>query len=483
MNSKTRITTTLILLFTFSTYFLAYAQPGAQIWTLQECVNYALENNLTIQNQELTLGIYDVNSKQAKMNYLPSLNASGQYGRNWGRSINPGTNTVTQLEQDNGFASLSLNWILFSGLRNINTVKQSNADLMVGQYSLEKSRNDITLLIVTYYTNVIFNKELFENAKSQLESTTHQLERTSKQVEAGSLPRSALLEMQAQAASGELNVINTENAVNLSYLQLKQVMQIPASEHLEIEIPEIELSEADLADLNPDKVYEIAEATMPEIKGADKNIESSILGVKVAQSSYYPRVTLGAGLNTNYSSIAAERGRYETTGNILETPIGYVQTSGDIVVMPTDEIVSIPLSTGRQLEDNFGQSVGIGISIPIFNNLQVNAGVQRAKIAQSQAEILAEQTRQTLRQTIEMAYNDVYSSGKAFQSSLKRVEAQEEAFRAMKQRFENGAVNATEYELAENNLFQAKSDLLRAKYNYIFKLKVLDFYQGKTIDF
>ena len=135
------------------------------------------------------------------------------------------------------------------------------------------------------------------------------------------------------------------------------------------------------------------------------------------------------------------------------------------------------------MENNFGQSLSLGVSIPIFNNLQVNSNVQRAKIVKDQADILAEQTRQTLRQTIERAYNDVYSSGKAYQSSVKKVEATEESFRAMKQRYDNGAANATDYELAENNLFQAKSDLLRAKYDYIFKLKILDFYQGKPIDF
>jgi outer membrane protein len=212
-------------------------------------------------------------------------------------------------------------------------------------------------------------------------------------------------------------------------------------------------------------------------------IESSMRAIKVAEASYYPRVSLSAGMNSAYSSIAAQRGLFERTGNILNQPIGYVQNTGDVVVTPYDEIVNVPYTTGQQLENNFGQSVSLGISIPIFNNYQVKAGVQRAKIALDQAEINAQFARQTLRQTIETAYNDVYSSAKAYQSSLKRVEAQEESFRAMQQRYDNGAANATDYELAENNLFQARSDLLRAKYDYIFKLKILDFYQGKPLDF
>ena len=482
MNSKNLITTGLTLVF-FTLSVSLFAQDATKIWNLQECVDYALENNLTVKNQEFSVGINEVNLLQSKMNLLPSLNGSANYGRNWGRSINPGTNIVTNQQQDNGFGSLSANWTLFSGLRNINTIKQSEASLMAKQYDLEKSRNDIILLVVTYYTNVIFNKELYENANSQLESTTSQMERTEKQVNAGALPRSSLLDLQSQVASSELNVINAENNVNFSVLQLKQVMQIPAFQPLEIEIPQIELNESDLADLNPQRVYEIALATMPEVKSADKNVESALRSIKVNQGSYYPRLFLSAGMSTNYSSIAADRGLIENTGNTVLREIGFVQTSGDLVLTPTDEFTILPYSTTQQLENNFGQSISLGVSIPIFNNLQVNSNVQRAKIIKDQADIIAEQTRQTLRQTIERAYNDVYSSGKAYQSSVKKVEATEESFRAMKQRYDNGAANATDYELAENNLFQAKSDLLRAKYDYIFKLKILDFYQGKPIDF
>ncbi len=482
MNSKNRITTTGLTLVFFALSFSSFAQDDAIIWTFQECVEYALENNLTVKNQEFNVDINEVNALESKMNLLPSLNANGNYGTNWGRSLNPETNLVIRQQQDQGFGSISLSWVIFSGLQNHNTIKQANANLTVQQFNLEKSKNDIIIQIVTFYTNVIFNKELYENAKSQLESTTSQMERTRKQVVAGALPLSSLLDLQSQVASSELNMINAENAVNLSILQLKQAMLIPAYQPLAIEIPEIELSEADLVGINPQRVYEIALATRPEVKSADMNVESSILGVQLARGSYYPRVSFNAGMNTSYSSFAADNKR-ERTGNFVTTPIGIVQSSGEVVVGNIPEIINAPYSTGAQLNDNFGQSVSMGITIPIFNNLQVNATVQRAKIALDQAEVQAQQTRLDLRQTIELVYNDVYSSGKAYQSSFKKVEAQEESFRAMKQRYENGAANSTDYEVAENNLFQAKSDLLRAKYDYIFKLKVLDFYQGKPIDF
>lgn len=482
MNSKTLITT-LFFFVGISSGLLAQEAPKA--WTIQECVDYALENNLRVKNQALNVSISEVNALQSKMNFLPSLNASGNYGRNWGRSINPETNARTNREQDNGFASMSLNWVIFNGLSNLNTKMQADANLLVQEYNLEKQENDIILLIVTYYTNVIFNRELLENARSQLESTQSQYDRTKKQVDAGALPLSSALDLQSQVANSELNVINAENALRFSMLQLKQVMQIPGTQPLEIVIPEIELSEADLLAVDPNNVYQTAVSTMPEIKSADMSIESNYRAIKIAQSNYYPRISLSLGMNTNYSSLAADRGLFEGTGNFFPLPIGQVQGTGATVVAlePFEELINVPYPTWDQLNNNFGQSVALGISIPIFNNLQANSAVQRAKISYEQAEINAEFARQTLRQTIETAYNDVYSSAQTYQSSLRRVEAQEESFRATKQRYENGAANATDYEVAENNLFQARSDLLRAKYDYIFKLKILDFYQGKPIDF
>ncbi len=482
MNSRI-LTTTLFLLLLPVALPSVLAQTTDKTWTVQECIDYALENNLTVKNQELTVNINEVNRHQSRMNLLPTLNAGANYGYNWGRSINPETNLVTKREQTNGFGNLNLNWTLFSGWRNVNGIKQANANLAAREYDLETTKNNITLSIITLYTTVIFNTELLENARLQLESTRSQMERTRKQVEAGSLPRSNLLDMQAQVASSELNVINAENNLNIALLQLKQAMLYPENEPLQIEIPQIEINEVELATVTPENVYKIAASIMPEVKGAEMNLESSLYGIKVAKGSYYPRISLSAGLNTNYSSLAADRGLLEGTGNFIEIPIGYVQGTGDVVVTQTEEFIRVPYELGRQLDNNFGQSVGLSISIPIFNNHQVKASVQRAKIAYEQAKVQAELTRQNLRQTIERAYYDAYSAAKAYQSSLKRVEAQEESFRAMKQRYENGAANATDYELAENNLFQAKSDLLRAKYDFIFKLKILDFYQGKPIEF
>ncbi len=462
--------------------FAASAQTDS-LWTLQRCIDYALEHNLSVQNQQLNVGLNEVNLQQSKLNLAPSLNANAGYGLNWGLSINPVTNIAQQQQQSNGNASLSASWIIFNGGKNLRTIRQNKTLLENGENDLEKTKNDVILSLITFYTNVIFNEELLNNAQKQYNSTNSQLDRTRKQVAAGSLPRSAELDLVAQLASNELNVINAENNLQISLLQLKQSMLLPGSANLGVIVPEIELDSSMLANINAQRIYKEAEQTMPEIRSADGQVAAAEIGVDVAKGNYLPSLRLNAGVNTNYSSIIADRGLSEGTGVFTDVPIGFVGVSGGpIVITPIENRNSLNYATGQQLSDNFGQFVSLNLSIPIFNNYQANAGVQRAKITRERALVQAQQARQVLRQTIETASNDALSAAKSYVSSFKRVEAQEESFRATEQRFQNGAANYTEYQIAENNLFQSKSDLLRAKYSFIFRLKILDFYQGKPIE-
>ncbi|MCF6360755.1 MAG: TolC family protein [Cyclobacteriaceae bacterium] len=477
-------TTLAIFAFLWVGNFNSNAQTDS-LWTLQRCIEYALEHNLTVQNQQLNVNLNEVNFQQSKLNLAPSVNASTNYGLNWGLSINPVTNFAQKQQQSNGNASLSTSWIIFSGGRNLRTIRQNKTLLENGENDLEKTKNDVILSLITFYTNVIFNEELLNNAQKQYSSTNSQLDRTQKQVAAGSLPRSAELDLVAQLANNELNVINADNNLQISLLQLKQSMLLKGNASLGVVIPEIELDSSMLANINAQRIYKEAELTMPEIRSADGQIAAAEIGIDVAKGSYYPSLRLNAGVNTNYSSIIADRGRFEGDGTMIDIPTGsFVGSSaaGSPIVRQTQNGQIVDYATGRQLSDNFGQFVSLNLSIPIFNNYQANAGVQRAKITREQAIVQAQQARQVLRQTIETASTDALSAAKSYVSSFKRVEAQEESFRATQQRFQNGAANYTEYQVAENNLFQSKSDLLRAKYSFIFRLIILDFYQGNPIE-
>ena len=360
--------TTLVIIITCAFTELALSQ---QQYTLQECIDYALENNLNVQGQQLNVQTGEVNQLQSKLQLLPSLNGSANFGYNWGLSINPGSNIATRDQQSNGFGSLNASLNLFNGGRVYNTIKQSQANLQASEYDLEDSKNNVILTLITFYTNVIFNKELLENSKSQLASTDSQVDRARKQVDAGALPLSALMDLQAQQARNELNVINAENALRLSLLQLKQVMLLPGDVELDVVVPEIELSENDLAGINAHKVYEIAEATMPEVKSADLQVQSADIGISLSKANYYPRLTLTAGMNTRYSSLQKDNGRLERPGTTSIVPIGAVGTTGDIVYTQVEDVNRVDYPVQDVLADNFGQSVALGVSIPIFNNYLV----------------------------------------------------------------------------------------------------------------
>jgi outer membrane protein len=289
----------------------------------------------------------------------------------------------------------------------------------------------------------------------------------------------------AQLASNQSNVINADNNLQLSLLQLKQAMFLPDNYSIGIIIPKIKLEKGMLTSINSSIIYKKVETNMPEIRSADGQVVAAKIGVQVAKGNYYPSLRLNAGLSTNYSSIIADRGLSEGTGVFTDKPIGFVGSSngGAQVVTSIEKRNFLAYPIGQQWNDNFGQFINLNLSIPIFNNYQVKANVQRAKIISERAVIKAQQVRHTLRQTIETSSNDALSAAKLYESFFKSVEAQEESFRATKQRYENGAANYTEYQIAENNLFQSKSNLLRAKYSFFFKLKVLDFYQGNIIEF
>jgi outer membrane protein len=452
-------------------------------------VDYALANNLNVQRSQFDVESAEVNKMTSKAAMFPSLNASVSNGYNWGRSINPVTNTFTTQQIRSLSPNANTSVTLFNGLRIQNQIKQANKDFAASEEDLQKAKNDLMLNVINLYVNVVFNKELLENAKFQLSSSQQQYERTKKQVEAGALPKSNELNLDAQVATNEVSVVNNENALNLSLLQLKQALQLPGSADLDVEVPQLEVQDL-VIENSSQQIFDIARQSLPEIKAAQLRVNSSFYSVKAARGNMYPRLSASGSLNSNYSS-ANDRPQPSQTGEeIAIQQIGYFTDPNSGTVIPVSSQVPIPtfvFSDGYgyrdQLGDNFFRSAGITLSIPILNGLQSRAAVQRAIINRNVADINAKLANQTLRQSVETAYNDAFAASKTYNASTRQVQAREEAFRMTKQRFDIGAANYVEYQVAENDLFQAKSDLARAKYNFIFRKKLLDFYQGKPLDF
>jgi outer membrane protein len=463
---------------------------GTKVWTLKECIDYALANNLDVQRSQYNVENAEINNTQAKMSLLPTANASATNGYNFGRSINFVTYQYTTKQFTSLSPSLNSSVTLFNGLRLQSLVKQNSRDLLASEEDLAKAKNDVSLNVVNLYINVIFNKELLEVAKFQLSSSQQQLDRTTKQVEAGALPKSNQLNLEAQVATNELSVINNENAWNLSILQLKQALQIPASTQMDVEIPAISVEDL-IIDQSSEKVFDIARQNMPEIRSAELKKRSSYYAVKAAKGNLFPRLSLNAGMNSNYSS-ANDISRIIPDGGFDIQPttraIGFYDNSGTSVpVYGYNYIATGTMSDGYgyhdQLKDNLSKSISLSLNIPLFNGLQAKSAVKRAIVNQHLTEISAKQISNTLRQNVETAFNDANAASKSYNSSIRQVQAREEAYRMTQQRYNIGAANYVEYQVAENDLFQAKSDLTRAKYNFIFRKKLLDFYQGKPLGF
>ncbi len=475
---------------TFICIFIGTAMGYSQekSWTFQECVTYALENNLNVKRSELNVKFDEVNLTQSKADLFPNLNLGSQYGINWGRSIDPTTNLFISQRITSLGAQASSSVTVFGGLQKLNTIKQNKINLQGSSSDLDKARNDVTFDVITFYTNVVFNQELQATAKLQLLTTEKQLERTQKLVDAGSLALSEVLDLQSQVASNELEVINAENSLNLALLNLKQSLQMPASEQLQIVVPDIDATDYSFLGLSAQDIYHQAELTQPEIKSADLGVQSSQLGEKIAKGAQYPSLSLGYNMFTNYSdALNPLQVADGTFGEPDEIPnAGFL--AGDptqliTLLNPNPNFTSVQNNVGDQFNDNLSRALTFTLSVPLFNGLSTRSGIQRATINRAQAEINAKEVRNLLRQIIETAYNDALSASKAYGASQKQVQALEESFRVTEKRYNLGAVNFVDYQIAQNNLFGAKSDLVRTKYDYIFKTKILDFYQGNPIEF
>lgn len=464
----------------------AQTTPAGAKWSLKQCVDYALANNLAVQRSAYNVESSEVDLRQSQFSRLPSLNGSASYGYSWGRGLDPVSNQFVSQEIKSSNLSTNSSLLLFNSFRINNQVKQYQNAYQGSVEDLAKAKNDLILNVANIFINVVFNKELVNNARFQLESSQHQLERTTKQVAAGALPKSEQLNLDAQVATNEVTLIQQENALTLSILRLKQALRIPATQDLDVEIPNLSPEEL-VIDQSRDEIYSVARQTMPEVRAAEFKIQSSLYAVKAARGNLYPRLSLNGGINTNFSSTQEAQFYPDFTGyTFSDKPVAYVgnaDASQPVYTRSPNGTYRNTYGLGDQFKDNIYKTLGLQLTIPILNGFTSRAAVQRSIVQNQQAKINAQEIEQTLRQNVETAYNDAISSSKTYNSALRQVAARTEAYRMMEQRYSAGSATSFEYQIAQNNLFQAQADLSRAKYDFIFKKKVLDFYQGKPLEY
>jgi outer membrane protein len=434
-----------------------YAQKQ---WTLEDCLHYAKDNNITIKKAFFNTEISKRNHFQSKMALLPNLNGSVSENTNFGRNIDPVTNQITIDRVRNNNFSLSSSLTLFNGFQNINNIRKNNFDYLSSKYDAEKIANDISVNIVTAYLQLLYNTDLVAVSQQKVDVSGLQVERISKMVEVGSLPKGDLLNTESQKAQEELQLINAQNQRDIAKLNLMQLLDLSISESFDIVQLEVEVDENYIT-VDNQAVYALALENLPDVKSAETKLKSSERSLAISKGARIPRLSLLASVGTLYS---------DANRRLVYDSLGAIPAYQDY---PFED----------QFNDNVSQAISLSLSIPFFNNWQANASISRAKIEVLQAQYSLQEAKNNLRKTIEQAQNDARSAQKKYIASIKSVAYQEESFQYTQNKYDLQLVNSYDYNNAKNTLFKAETDLLQSKYDYLFKTKMLDFYMGKPLTF
>ncbi len=431
-------------------------QAQKREWTLEECVTYAVENNLDVQQFQLAFERTMLDKSDAIGNLLPAVNAQTQVGRNVGFTIDPSTNAPTTAGITTASANLTASMTLFDGLRNINQLQRAKMNAVASQYQLQDLVDDIRLNVANAYLNVLSNKESLKALQAQYAVTEQDLNRIREQVDAGVLPRGDLLEIQATAANLEQQIVNAENNVLLSRIVLAQLLQITDYENFDIADQEFEVPPSEILSNSPRVIFDKALTFRNDIAFSRSNVELAEQDLKIARGAYLPSLNAFFNYNTRYSS--------NTTLPDPANPGSFFS--------PTfvDQLWILD-----------GISYGARLDVPIFNGWSTRNNVQRAKIDVMRAELQLEQDKLALENDINTAYLDVQSFAKAFEAAQKTLEARQLALEYARERYEVGLMNAFDYGQAQARVDDAQASVIQNKYNYIFRLKVLEFYFGLPI--
>jgi outer membrane protein len=448
-------------------------------WTLQDCIVYAQTHNIQVQQQQLNTDLSRVNLRQSQGAVLPNLNATGTHTYQYGRTIDRFTNTFAndRVLSQNFF--ISSNVTVFTGLQNYNSILQNKYSVEAGKFQVEQTRNDIAMNVASAYLNVLYAEEQLSVAEKQVEQTQQQVNRAQKLVDAGAAARGTLLDLQAQLAQEQVNVVNAQNNVFIATLTLTQLMNLDSTQNFRIVRPALNVPSENLVTLSPEQIYQIALSQQPGIRKADLDAKAADKGVAVAYGAYSPTIAVQGSLGTGYSGLAKE-----LTGSSLSGADTFgITTGGDFVLIPTFNNTFAVVPFGEQMDNNFNQTFGVQVTVPIFNRFQVSTNVERAKIQRENADLNADLARQQLMKNIQQAWADAQAAFLRMKANEKALEAASLAFKDAEQRFNAGANNVIDYNNSKTRLAKAESDLIQARYDYIFRLKVLDFYQGKPLTF
>jgi outer membrane protein len=448
-------------------------------WDIKSCIDYAVRHNIQLKQADLNNQINKNNSDQSKAAILPSINLGASHTYNFGKTIDRFTNTFanTQVLSQNFF--ISSNVVLFSGFSQYNNVKANDYAYLSSTENLKQQQNDLTLNVVNLYLNVIFTDELAGIAKGQYKITQEQMDRTKKMVDAGALAKSVQYDIEAQLANEEVNVTNAENNYQLALLSLRQIMNLDSVGTFNVVKPNLDVEGQSILKDDVQSIYETALKNQPGIRSAEYSLLSSEKTLATARGRRSPTISMNGSMGTGTSGLAKDITGFNITG--YDTTA--ITTGGQYVLSPRTELVTRTIPFADQFRDNVNKSFGFTISVPLFNGLQTHTGVKNAKLNLMNAKYSQDLAKQNLYKTIAQAYTSAKAALSRYMANKKSVEASQASFDFADQKFNVGAISAFDYNTAKNRLLVAQSNLLQSKYDYILRLKVLDFYQGKDLTF
>lgn len=467
----------------FISLFLSANLVAQETWDIERCITYAIDNNLQMKQMQINVASSEFSKRQATLDLLPTLNAGASHGYNFGQTIDPFTNEfATERIRNNNFF-LGSQVTIFNGLTKLNNMKQAEVDLSLASKNLEVTQNDIVLQVASNYLNVLLSFELVEIAENQVNISQKQVDRMQKLVDAGQVAIGNLYEIESLMATEELNLVTQRNNLALAKLGLIQILQLPPedTDNFELVIPNFEELKAELPRLSVAEVYLNALQAMPDIEAAELGMQSSEYDLKIAKGNLMPTLSVSGSLGTGYSGNALT-----PIGDLVElqVPIGEVAGTGETVVTTINE----PLEGYQtkafedQWKDNFNQSLSLSLSVPLFNGWATRNFVQQSELNYERSVVNLEQSKNSLLQEVQQAHANALAAYNKFTAADKSVESLKENFRYAEKRFEQQIINSVDYNDAKTRYLNGQSQLLQAKYEYVFTTKILDFYQGRPID-
>ena len=460
---------------------VAISSQAQEKWNLLKCVQYAYEHNISVKQADLLTRFSDVTYKQSKSSQYPSLNFQNSTGYRFGRSENPATGVL----EDNNFLSSSFSLqsgvTVFNWFSKKNTIESNRLLSEADKAGVEKAKDDVGLNVAVAYLQILLAKEQANLTRVQIQTTTEQLSNTRKRVDAGVLPELNAAELEAQLSRDSSNLITAEATVQQNILQMKALLNLDAGTPFDIESPSVDKVPIEsLADLQPEAVYALALQNLPQNKVIDLRIQSAKKNVDVARGQMYPSITAFGGIGTSYVNV--KRPVFSTGPDKATDAYVTIGPSAYSVFSPsliqTGERIN---PFGDQLNTNLSQNIGLGLNIPIFNGHTARANWERTKLQVRQWELTKESENQTLKQNIYRAYNDATSSLQKFNADKKSVQASGKSYEYAQKRYDQNMLSTFDLINSQNNYLRAQIQALYSQYDYVFKMKLLEYFKGMGI--